>query len=310
MNKLSIFLLLLFLSCNIMPGADNRFSDTNTYKLHLNPIIGSQYYYDIQNESDMEMEVDGKKMDSHNKSDIGLHYNVNKDTSNDLLFQIVFDKLHIYLKNGDNETDADAANAYMSLNPIERMLGDMKMAHITARMSSKGEVKQMNGYKELRDKLLAGFVSNDTYSKSIAQNQWDQLLGEGMIKNNMDQLFKIFPDSAVHLGDKWKLNSKQSGEFPLNVTSFFKLDDINDGVVTIKTKGELISDSTISNFMGNQVMADLKGKQEGEYKMDIKTGMLISSTIKSEIEGNVTMMGREIPVTVENTIKISRRKNK
>jgi len=32
----------------------------------------------------------------------------------------------------------------------------------------------------------------------------DKAIGEGIVKKNVDQLFKMFPDSAVHVGDKWK----------------------------------------------------------------------------------------------------------
>jgi Family of unknown function (DUF6263) len=189
------------------------------------------------------------------------------------------------------------------------MLGTLKEAIITAIVSPSGEIKSVTGYKEIGEKIIAGFAENDIQGRTMAQNQWDQVIGEGLIKKNMDQLFKIFPDSAVHLGDTWKLSSREEGELKMNVSSSFTLKAINSDIAIIQSKGQISSDNTASNLMGyGEVSTDLKGEQEGEFEMETKTGMLLSCKIKASIKGTIQVMGRDIPVTISTTVKMTGKK--
>lgn len=48
--------------------------EANTFKFHLNPTPGSQYYYTISNESNLELEVNGKKMYNQSKSNCNKNW--------------------------------------------------------------------------------------------------------------------------------------------------------------------------------------------------------------------------------------------
>jgi hypothetical protein len=108
----------------------------------------------------------------------------------------------------------------------------------------------------------------------------------------------------VHIGDKWKLFSNEKSDISFNVKNFYTLKEINDGVASIESNGEIASDSTDTNLMGYNVTTDLKGQQQGEYAMDIKTGMLMHCKITAAIKGTIQMMGREIPIEIEMNVKI------
>jgi hypothetical protein len=90
------------------------------------------------------------------------------------------------------------------------------------------------------------------------------------------------------------------------------LQDINNDIAIIESEGEITSDSSSINLEGyNNVSSKLKGKQQALYEIETKTGMLISGKIKAKIKGELELMGREVPVTIETLIKINgRRLNK
>jgi hypothetical protein len=117
-------------------------------------------------------------------------------------------------------------------------------------------------------------------------------------------MFTIFPDSAVRTGDKWKTITRQEGEFSFIVKTFYKLKAIEGGVAIIESEGELASDSAAMQLMGYDVLANLKG----EYKVVAKTGMLVSSTVRSTLKGSIQMMGREVPVEIESSLKTNGKK--
>lgn len=254
------------------------------------------------------MEADDKKVDNQSKSTVGVKFVIGKDSIGDFLLNMVYDKIHIYSKNGDTESEMDADNALGSLDPVEKLLGILKGAAIEAVLSPRGELRSVKGYDEIKGKIMASFNPNDTYSKTIAEKQWDQKIKEGLIKKNMEQLFKIFPDSAVHVGDKWQLSSIEKDEIDMSIKTSYTLKDIHDGVAVIESEGKISSENSTGNAMGYDFTAVLTGKQEGEFEMEISTGMLLTSKIDSRMEGELTIMGRKVPITIRSTAKIEGKK--
>jgi len=56
--------------------------------------------------------------------------------------------------------------------------------------------------------------------------------------------------------------------------------------------------------MGQVVTTNLVGKQEGEYEMDVRTGMLIKSNINAHVTGTIQIMGKDVPVEVTTVTKM------
>jgi hypothetical protein len=286
----------------------NNTGDDKLYKLRLNPASASRYNYIITNDSKTSLEVNDKKIENTRKTDVQVNYEINKDSLGDFLVSMVYDKIHLHTKNGDTETELDAANASTSHDPVEKMIGILKDAKIVATVTTSGQVLSMSGYQDITDKILSSVITNNLEDKLKAQTRWQQMIEQGFIKKNIDQLFKIFPDSAIHIGDKWKSFSSEKSEVSFNVKRFFTLKAINDGVADVESEGEITSDSAVSNAAGQQAVSDLKGKQQGIYLVDIKTGMLVSCNIVTNIEGTIQMMGRDVPVKIENSVKMEGRK--
>jgi len=289
-----------------VPGAN--INDSNhTVRLHLALSSGSKYLYTISNESETELEANGKTVNNERKSDVSITSSIQKDSTGNFILHMHYDKIHLYAKTGDKEIEQDADNAATSMDPTERMLGILKEANISATVSPSGKVLNINGYKELGEKILAG-VSTDEYSRNIAQSQWEKVVGDGMVKKSLEQMFNLLPGSAKQVGDTWQQNTKQKGEIDLNVTSTFKLQDIEDGIASIESEGEMTSDKGTANIMGYLVATDLHGNQEGEYKVETNTGMVLENTTTSKLKGTFQMMGKEIPVTMKTKFTMNGKK--
>ncbi len=278
------------------------------YKLRLNPSAGSAYHYDITNETKFKLEVHDKKIDNRKEMTVGVDNKVLKDSSGDFVLNIKYRKIHLHSRNGDTEEDKDAANASTSIDPVEKMLGALVSADLASVVSPTGEVKSVKGYRELADKIMAGTSEMDGATRATIQKRLEQTIMDGIIKKNMDQLFKVFPDSAVHIGDTWKLSSTEKESIPVHVTASYAIKDISGGIALIQSEGEIVSDSSMTQVMGYQVMINLKGSQEGEYEMETATGMLQTSEIRMQVEGTIQMLGGEFPLVLEVNIKIKGRK--
>jgi Family of unknown function (DUF6263) len=297
-------------SCKIQPGSSRQYADGNenkVYKLVLRPKAGTQFYYDVTNETELQMKVSSRDIDNLSRSHTGVVYTFNRDTAGNLLFDMHYDKVHLYTRNDGVEADLDAAKAPTSDDPTEKALGALLSSHIVATVSPVGVVKSVTGYQEMTDKIMASFSQFGQGAQTVTRGKIEQLLSNSIIRKNMDQLFRIFPDSAVHIGDKWKLSTPQQ-DLNLTIASLFTLKDIDDGTARLTSEGKLSGDSTSMQLMGYSVTPDLKGTQEGEYEMDTHTGMLLSAEIHAKVEGNIQMMGYDVPLTFEVTVKMKGQK--
>lgn len=315
MKKYLLLILItgLFFSCKSLLSEDKHFSDLKegtVFKLKLNPTPGSAYHYDVVNETDIKFEVEDKKVVNSNRSTAGILYQLDKDTSGNFLFTMKYDKVGIYSKSGDNETEYDGDKGVASIDPIEKMLGILTAYNLSITITPAGEVKAINGYREMTDKLMEQFTMSDETEKAAAKVKWEQIIKDGLVKKNIDQLFRIFPDSTLHIRDKWKLKSRQAGDLNMDVTTTYFLKDINNEIALIETSADIVSDSLPSDLMGYEVAADLKGSQFGEIMIETKTGMLVSARLSAKIEGTLELMEREIPVLIETRVEIKSKKIK
>lgn len=311
-NWFVIVVVFVITGCQLGRDANNEAQPgdlSKQYKLELNPAAGSSYLFQISTENNSELEIDGKTVNNKSETGADIQYVINKDSLGNYLFGISYNSIKLYTKNGDKETEAIASEGTIPVSSLDRMLGILRESAITATVTKTGQVVSMKGYDEMGEKILASFSPNDINGKAIAQQQWEQLIGKGLVKKNLDQLFKIFPDSAVHLGDKWKLMSKEAGEFDLTITSYNTLKAINDNVALISSEGKIKSDKSVSSQVGHTaVSADLTGTQEAEFQMERQTGMLIGCTIRATIEGTVQLMGLEVPVKIKSLVKVKGKK--
>jgi len=277
---------------------------TRTYRLRLNPPPGAKYYYTINSRSEVKFEANSKKVDNINKTTAGMNYRIDKDSAGNFEIHIQYDKLHVYTKNDDMESDMDAASAATTTEPIEKMLGTLTGIPLVASVTPAGEVRSIVGYDQIPEKILAVFPGTEENTRRLMREKIKQMIGNGIIKNNIANILSFFPDSAVHVNDKWKLNSPQISELNLNTEVFFTLVKIEDGVATIRSQGKINRDSASIDLMGFKVLANLNGGLQGEYEMDTRTGMLVSAQVNTDIGGSIDVMGQDVPLSLQSTVKI------
>ncbi|MES1225220.1 MAG: DUF6263 family protein, partial [Bacteroidota bacterium] len=261
------------------------------------------------NNSSVKIEVDEKKVETINKTNVGINYKINKDSAGHFLVQLQYKKIHVYSKNANTESDIDVADSATSSDPTTKMLALLTSSVITATINNSGEVIKIDGYRDAVNKMLSEMNTVDLNTKEAMQKQWQQLVEQKLVKTNVDQLFRIFPDSAVHVGDKWKLISKEAGDIAYFSKNFYTLKSVSDGIATIESDGEIMSDSTKTNYMNFEINSNFTGTQKGEYEVDIKTGMMVDCNMEVNIKGVLEMMGRDIPITISTKVKMKGKKN-
>jgi len=304
----------LFLACKSPQSTDSGsagFDPDKTYQLRLSPQTGSVYRYTIENKSNITVETDAKEIENINQADIGVTYTIEADSSGNYRFNAVYDKLRFISESNGEKTEIDAANGSFSINPLEKMLAMLKDSMICAVISPTGEVVSISGYQEIGDRMISKLSENDEVGKKGAKEQWDKYVGEGLIRKNFDQLFRLFPDSSIRLGDKWKLTEREDGELKYNSNGYYTLKAINQELAIIEAESNISASSSNAAFseMGGSI-TEMTGTQNSQFEIETKTGMVLSCRVKTTIKGMVKVMNKELPVTATITVKVSGKKIK
>ncbi len=110
--------------------------------------------------------------------------------------------------------------------------------------------------------------------------------------NQLGHVIMELPDQDLTVGSKWSQNKEQE----VNGTAFTVA--LEYTVVALSKKGVDLS------FTGNIDSKDVTGSYNGTACIDPKTGLIISSTTKTNISMTVNEQGLSIPLTVVGTTTI------
>ena len=313
-RKLSFLIipLLILISCKSPQDTDSgseNLDPDKLYLLKLAPLNGSSYQYAIQNESRVVVETEEKEVENINKADIKVTYKVKADSNGNYQFSAFYDKLKFTSEKNGEETEVDAANSSFSVNPLEKMLGMLKDSVISITVSPTGDIVSMKGYREIGEKMIAKLSVNDEAGKKAVLELWDQYIGEGLIKKNLGQLFKLFPDSSVKLGDEWKLTEREEGNLKYNLNGYYKLKAVSQDLAIIGSEGKISATGTNQTLaeMGGSI-SKLTGEQSAEYEIETKTGMVLACRVKASLEGLVVVMNKEVPIKAVVTVNVTGKK--
>lgn len=133
--------------------------------------------------------------------------------------------------------------------------------------------------------------STDTSATGIAKRLNFAQTGYGT------QLAFLALPANAKVGSSWIDSSNDDG---ISRTTNYTIKDISGGIANISFSGEVSTDATMEQN-GMEISTKTKGKVTGEEKVDVKTGIIQSSTSTGDASGTVTAMGQDFPTTAKVT---------
>jgi hypothetical protein len=260
---------------------------------------GARYYYNITNTTVINFEVNGSKAENTNSVKAGLIYEVLKDTAGGFLIKMTYDNFDVEIKTPDSEKKMTTDNGPNSIDPVEKMLSLLKGSYLLVTIDGKGHVTGVSGYKELTEKIMNGITLQNEADRQTMYKQLQEMFGEKFIKNNMEQGFGVLPDTAVYVGDSWTKKLTQLAGIKLKVNSTYKLASLKDNIAGIDATADINDADSNVNLMGYQANVNLQGSEEGSYKADMNTGMLISGNSEIWLKGTVQIQFRDVPLSIK-----------
>jgi hypothetical protein len=278
--------------------------DNKKYLIKLNMKAHNKFYIRIQNTNSTSFTLNDEKIETYNKADIGLIYQMKRDSSGNYEATITYDKFQIKIKNrGSDEEVIDSQKDTTEQDRLERILYAIKGKSIILSFDEGGKFLSVRGKKEIAAEVMrVAFADGDAEVTSMVNALLEQLTGGDFVNDNIQSGFLIVPDSAIYIGDSWKSNSSQAGEISYTLNTNSTLKEINGGIAIIKASSVVkgIDEKNI-DVSGNKVMNDLKGTRQSVFKIDANTGMLKKTSTQTTLQGNVRVQFNSFPIKIRQT---------
>lgn len=298
----SIAAIVVLLSCGHGPKVGDAHSVSEP-KYRVAPRAGdsvTKYYYTVSSSVKSRFEVQDKKRESGGTSDLGLIFRLAKDTAGTVDVTITYDKLHVMTDNDGQHQDITARKGDTVTDPIGRMLGNILGSEINLILDSSGNIRQVRGTKELKQKILGAMNGADASVRTAVETQMDRLAGESFIRGTLQQLFKLVPDSVQYVGDSWT-HSQESDGVKLTIATTYTLKDIDGHIANIVGNSEISDDQSAPIlFMGQSFPAMFSGEQKSRFQVDLSTGLVTKGQANFSLKGTIEVFGREVPIRVES----------
>ena len=127
-------------------------------------------------------------------------------------------------------------------------------------------------------------------------------MSDDILKNMMEQSFKVFPDNSVKQGESWKKDMVISKPMPMNIASNFTLKNVASNIAKLDVASVITPGKGGMEMMGMTIETEMNGTQSGTMDVDVETGMALNTDIKQNIAGKMKVMGQEIPMNISSVI--------
>lgn len=298
-----LFLAVILVSCS---SNDKKISSDTDIPIvfRFNPETGRDYTYTTINESTSEQTVDEKDIDNETKLEIGITYKFEKDSLPGYQLTMQYNTFKLYAKALEQEKELDAATAANSFDPSDKMFAAFHNARLQAHMDTTGTVSNLSGIDEIREKMktLAG---NNFNAMQMLNGSIKEYISEAFFRQSVEGVFKTLSNRKLLVGDTIQSVSTVGGELNINANAIYKLVSVKNNTATIKLDADIdIKDQPLT-IENTKVTAAIKGKQSGETKVNVLTGMTEFSETETNLKGTMQLLGREVPFKMKTRNRVN-----
>ena len=249
-------------------------------RLSFNPTVGETYSYRIVSEMQTRQTIMGMEMPSNMVSEMLVEMTATEKNNDEVRMNFSYLSSAMEVASPMMTFRVDSEADIATLSGFEREMAELLQTFVGQTMNivfgTDGSVKSIFG------------VAIDTTNPAIAMVQ--SLFGEDAMMQMLKQSFNIFPSQEVRVGDSWNNNMNmvvQGMNTSAQIT--YTLTSITDNVASI----DMVTTMTITGADAT-ITGEISGEGRGTIKLDVATGMIISSNQEGSVSGTIQTGGMSV----------------
>ncbi len=249
----------------------------------------------------------GNSFTSTIKSSNSISYKLISKENDMMNIEFRFDTIQSKSTSPMGNKETNSATLAKKTEYMEQLMNRFSSNSINAKISTSGKFAGFVNYKTFRNNILLALDSVPTNKKDQLTKQIEMVVKESALQSMIEPLFAYMPDKEVKIGDKWETSySVAGGGLSGMIFNTITLKNFDKNSAQLEMASELES---IPNTDENASMSfDIKGNSSGSLSLDIKTGLIISSTDKKNYSGSMTVKNQgksmNIPMVIDAQTEI------
>jgi hypothetical protein len=285
------------------------FGASATIQPRLKLTVGQKFKLKAGSDAKMTQTVNGEKQTILDSASIMFAFEVqNVDETGDMTIKATYDSIRLTEDAPAGKVSFDSAST-AEAPPLTRGIAALVGQSFIMRITPDGRVRSVTGADEIVAKAIEKHnVLSEPWKSSMSRIIQDRF-GDLQTSENMQGLFGIYPEKAVAVGERWSRKIEMIGNI---AECFFKITDRKAGVLTIKAYATIAPNPDAPPIqMGlAQVKSEATGTQEGTFRIDEATGMILNLKETNKSSGNLVVItgGPEvrIPTSVTGSTTIDK----
>jgi hypothetical protein len=273
---------------------------------------GKTYTLRMVNDQKIINTVQGREMEMNQKMSTDFAFDVQKvDETGDATIEVNFQAVSAEMESPMGKISYDSANPTEVTHPMIKALAAMAGQSYTLVISERGEVKRVDGMKEMMSRIIESLDLPDGQAKEMMKKQFESMFGDQATVEMTAQWFSMIPDQPVGLGDSWSKTVFETTRMPVIIESKWTLKERKGGIAVLAVESGIKSNPDAEPMeMGQmKITMDLSGEQSGTYELNESTGWIVSSRVTQKISGNQIIEGSPrgsmtIPMSMEMTVTL------
>ena len=188
----------------------------------------------------------------------------------------------------------DNGDGDVTKNPIgmmNKVIGGIVGKKFIIKVGEEGKVLEVTGFDKIFTDMVDSMGVDEDVKKQVTASMKEQF-NDQSIKDQFAQVFTIFPNKEIKVGDSWEKSYATGGKMAAKFTTTYNVKDIEGDHVTLTTNTKISS---------NDGGGGISGTQTGNMLVDSKTGLMINATYDQQLE--VKAEGQTVEVTGKGKIK-------
>ena len=233
------------------------------------------------------------------------------DADGAMTITTAYDSVALRQKGPSGAVEYDSANPPKQPAPAARAFAVLPGLSFKMTVTPAGTVKSVDGVNEMLAEVVRRLSLPEGPERRNVQKALSEQFGDAAMKQNMQDLFALYPPRPVAVGESWDHKVAVSRGFPVVIDGAYTLKGRGGGVAEIALKDKLSpNDAAGPVELGTGKMAyELTGAQRGTARVDEATGWTqslateqeLTGTLRFKTAGNVETM---IPVTVKSKVTV------
>jgi hypothetical protein len=247
-------------------------------------------------------DMDQKISDQDTKISLGGIYSVEVIEEKDGIKKLtgMYKSFKLYMKMAGLEMDIDSEKpvepidqAQLKQNPMgimSRIFSAIKGKSFSMQVDEEGKVLSVTGFDQIINGMVDSTGADENAKLQIRASLRDQF-NEQAVKDQFAQIFTIFPNKKVKVGDNWEKHLQTGGKVPAKFLTVYTVKQIEGDHVTLNAK------SNISSVGGEMLVT---GDQTGTLLVDSKTGLVLNAEFDQLMDTKV--QGFDVKITGKGKI--------